>query len=63
MAGVDCALLQQENKKISDFKDNIWQLSEEIQKKESLLFNFRDIAFVQSKEIASLSAILRDMVV
>ena len=62
MPGVDPALLQQANKKISDLKDDIRRLSDELQKKESLLSSFMDIASVQSGEIASLSAVLRDTV-
>lgn len=52
MPGVDCALLLQEKKSLSDLKDDIRQL----------LSNFMDVASVQSKEIASLSAILQDTV-
>uniref|UniRef100_A0A671UXC8 SGNH hydrolase-type esterase domain-containing protein n=1 Tax=Sparus aurata TaxID=8175 RepID=A0A671UXC8_SPAAU len=62
MPGVDSAPLQQANKKISDLKNDIQRLSDELQKKESPLSNFMDVASVQSKEIASLSAILRDTV-
>ena len=62
MPGVDPALLQQANKNISDLKDDIRRLSDELQKKESLLSSFMDIASVQSGEIASLSAVLRDTV-
>ena len=63
MSGVDCALLQQANKKVSDLKDDIRWFSDELQKKESLQSNFVDVASVQSKEITSLSAILWDTVV
>ena len=62
MPGVNSALLQHAYKKISDLKDGIRRLSDELQKKESLQSNFMDVASVQSKEIASLSAILRDTV-
>ncbi|CAK6969930.1 uncharacterized protein LOC115592365, partial [Scomber scombrus] len=62
MPDVDRELLQQAYKNISDLKEDIRRLSDELQTKESLLSNYMDVASVQSKEITSLSTILWDTV-
>ncbi|KAE8297835.1 hypothetical protein D5F01_LYC02306 [Larimichthys crocea] len=45
-----------------DLKDDIRQLSDELQKKDSLLSSFMDVALQQSKRLASLSTTLHDTV-
>ncbi len=56
----DHVLLQKANIKIADLKEDILQLSDELQKQDSLLSSFMDMACGQSKWIASHDAALQD---
>eukprot|EP00064_Thunnus_orientalis_P012486 superscaffoldBa00001922_g12521 len=58
----DSVLLQEANKKIANLKETIQWLSDELQKKESLLSSFMDVATGQSKWITDLSAAIQDTV-
>eukprot|EP00064_Thunnus_orientalis_P001318 superscaffoldBa00000090_g1321 len=61
-SGEDIVLLMKANKKIADLKGDIQRLSDELQKKDSLLCSFTDVATGQSKQIANLSAAIQDTV-
>lgn len=58
----NCMLVQKANKKITDLKEDIRRLSEELQKKDSLLSSSQSVDAEQTMRIAHLNASLQDTV-
>lgn len=55
-------LYKKENRNITNLKEDIYWLSGELQKKDSLLSSFMEVAYGQSKHIALLSSAIHDTV-
>ncbi|KAF3845871.1 hypothetical protein F7725_002949 [Dissostichus mawsoni] len=58
----DDVLLQRANKQITDLKEDIRRLSDELKEKDSLVSSLMEVASVQSKQLASFSATIHDTV-